>query len=155
MSTAPDMSKLETFDGNHYKRWSGRMLFYLEPIHVDYVLFNDRVSDEMHEPARSASIRNFERDNHTCRGHILNYLSNSLFDIYCGYNSAKEIWDALKKKYSMEDAGFKKYVVGRFLDFKMVDEKPIMDRVHEYQHIVLEILAEGMKIDEAYKQLLS
>ena len=107
MSTAPDMSKLEPFDGNHCKRWSERMLFYLESIHVDYVLFNDHVSDEMHEPARSASIRNFERDNHACRGHILHYLSNSLFDIYCGYNSAKEIWDALKKKYSMEDAGFK------------------------------------------------
>ena len=51
----------------------------------------------------------------------------------------------------MEDAGFKKYVVGRFLDFKMVDEKPIMDQVHEYQHIVLEILAQGMKIDEAFQ----
>ena len=33
----------------------------------------------------------------------------------------------------------------------MVDEKPIMDQVHEYQHIVLEILAEGMKIDEAFQ----
>ena len=51
----------------------------------------------------------------------------------------------------MEDAGFKKYVVGRFLDFKMVDEKPIMDKVHEYQHIVLEILAKGMKIDEEFQ----
>uniref|UniRef100_A0A2N9HRF5 Uncharacterized protein n=1 Tax=Fagus sylvatica TaxID=28930 RepID=A0A2N9HRF5_FAGSY len=151
MSTAPDMSKLEPFDGNYYKRWSERMLFYLESIHVDFVLFNDRVPDDVLEPARSASIRTYEKANRTCRGHILHYLSNSLFDIYCGYNSAKEIWDALKKKYSMEDAGFKKYVVGRFLDYKMVDEKPIMDQVHEYQHIVLEILAEGMKIDEAFQ----
>ena len=31
-------------------------------------------------------------------------MSNSLFDIYCSYNSAKEIWVALKKKYSMKDA---------------------------------------------------
>uniref|UniRef100_A0A2N9FSN7 Retrovirus-related Pol polyprotein from transposon TNT 1-94-like beta-barrel domain-containing protein n=1 Tax=Fagus sylvatica TaxID=28930 RepID=A0A2N9FSN7_FAGSY len=151
MSTAPDMSKLEPFDGNYYKRWSERMLFYLESIHVDFVLFNDRVPDDVLEPTRSTSIRTYEKANRTCRGHILHYLSNSLFDIYCGYNSAKEIWDALKKKYSMEDAGFKKYVVGRFLDYKMVDEKPIMDQVHEYQHIVLEILAEGMKIDEAFQ----
>ena len=86
MSIAPDMSKLEPFDGNHYKRWSERVLFYLESIHVDYVLFNDRVSDEMHKLARYASIRNFERDNCTCRGHILHYLSNSSFDIYYGYN---------------------------------------------------------------------
>ena len=74
-----------------------------------------------------------------------------IFTMVITYNSAKEIWDALKKKYSKEDAGFKKYVVGRFLDFKMVDEKPIMDQVNEYQHIVLEILAKGMKIDEAFQ----
>lgn len=70
------------------------MLFYLESIHVDYVLCNDRVSNEMHKPTRTASIRNFERDNRTYRVHILHYLSNSLFDMYRGYNSAKEIWDA-------------------------------------------------------------
>ena len=132
MSTAPDMSELEPFDGNYYKRWSERMLFYLESIPVDFVLFNDRVPDDVLEPARSTSIRTYEKANRTCKGHILHYLSNSFFDIYYGYNSDKEIWDALKKKYSMEDAGFKKYVVGGFLDYKMVDEKPIMDQVHEY-----------------------
>ncbi len=47
--------------------------------------------DDVLEPARSTSIRTYEKANRTCRGHILHYLSNSLFDIYCGYNSAKEI----------------------------------------------------------------
>jgi hypothetical protein len=62
------------------------------------------VPDDMFEPARTASIRIYEKDNRICRGHIMHYLSNSLFDIYCSYNSAKEIWVALKKKNSMEDA---------------------------------------------------
>uniref|UniRef100_A0A2N9HZD6 Integrase catalytic domain-containing protein n=1 Tax=Fagus sylvatica TaxID=28930 RepID=A0A2N9HZD6_FAGSY len=151
MSAVPDMSKLEPFDGNHYKRWSDRLLFYLETIRVDYVLFNDCVSADMLEPARSASTLVYERDNRICRGHILHYLSNSLFDIYCSYKSAKDIWEALKKKYSTEDAGLKKYVVGRFLDYKMIDDKPIMEQVHEYQNVVLEILAEGMVIDDAFQ----
>ena len=95
MSAVPDMSKLEPFDGNHYKRWSDRLLFYLETIHVDYVLFNDCVSADMPEPARSVSTFVYERDNHICRGHIFHYLPNSLFDIYCFYKSAKGIWEAL------------------------------------------------------------
>jgi hypothetical protein len=41
-------------------------------------------------------------------------------------------------------------VVGRFLDYKMTDENPIMEQVHEYQNVVLEILAEGMVIDDAF-----
>ena len=35
-----------------------------------------------------------------------------------------------KRKYSTEDARTKKYVVGRFLDYKMSDDKPIMEQVH-------------------------
>ena len=41
--------------------------------------------------------------------------------------------------------------MGRFLDYKMSDDKPIMEQVHEYQNIVLEILVEGMVIDDAFQ----
>ena len=51
MSAILDMSKLEPFDGNHYKRWFERMLLYLEAIHVNYVLFDDCVLADMAEPA--------------------------------------------------------------------------------------------------------
>jgi hypothetical protein len=80
---------------------------------VDYVLFNGSVPADMPEPARYASTLVYEKDNCICRGY-LHYLSNSLFDIYCSYKTAKDIWEALKKKYSTEDVGLKKYVVGRF-----------------------------------------
>jgi hypothetical protein len=45
----------------------------------------------------------------------------------------------------------KKCVVGRFLDYKMVYQKPIMEQVHEYQHIVIETLGGRMKVDEAFQ----
>ena len=151
MFAVSNMSKLEPFDGNHCKRWFERMLFYLEAIHVNYVLFDDYVPANMPEPTHSASTLIYEKDNHICRGHILHYLSNSLFDIHYSYKSAKEIWEALRKKYSIKDVGTKKYVMGRFLDYKMSDNKPIMKQVHGYQNIVLEILAEGMVIDDAFQ----
>ncbi|CAN1283559.1 hypothetical protein LINPERPRIM_LOCUS18385, partial [Linum perenne] len=37
----PDLSKLEALDGSNYKRWSQRVLIFLEQIEVDYVLFSD------------------------------------------------------------------------------------------------------------------
>ena len=78
MSVIPNMSKLEPFDGNHYKRWSEHMLFYLEAIRVNYVLFDDCVPANMAEPACSASTLIYEKDNRICRGHILHYMSNSI-----------------------------------------------------------------------------
>ena len=44
-----------------------------------------------------------------------------------------------------------KKCVGRFLDYKMVDQKPIMDQVHEYQHIVIETLGGRKKLDEVFQ----
>uniref|UniRef100_A0A803QD61 Uncharacterized protein n=1 Tax=Cannabis sativa TaxID=3483 RepID=A0A803QD61_CANSA len=37
-------------------------------------------------------------DNLLCEGHILNALSNRLYDLYNNTKSAKEIWDALEVK---------------------------------------------------------
>ncbi|GJU83143.1 hypothetical protein Tco_1285508 [Tanacetum coccineum] len=40
---------------------------------------------------------------------------------------AKELWESLERKYKTEDAGTKKFVVARFLDYKMVDFKDQKD----------------------------
>ncbi|XP_073290547.1 uncharacterized protein [Primulina huaijiensis] len=57
----------------------------------------------------------------------------------------------LDKKYRAEDAGLKKFIVGRFLDFKMVDSKSMMSQVQELQLILHEIHAEGMSLSESFQ----
>ena len=42
---------------------------------------------------------------------ILNTLTNELFNVYCQYKVVKEIWDALTKKYIVEDVGTQKYAI--------------------------------------------
>ena len=54
-------------------------------------------------------------------GHILNAMSNSLFDIYHSVPTAKELWDRLEMKYMQEDATSKKFLVSKFNNFNMVD----------------------------------
>ncbi|KAL0434395.1 UNVERIFIED_CONTAM: hypothetical protein Slati_2773800 [Sesamum latifolium] len=39
----------------------------------------------------------------------------------------------------------KKYVVSKWLQFHMTDDKPIMDQVHEYENLAADVLSEGMK----------
>lgn len=44
--------------------------------------------------------------------------------------SAMIIWEALGKKYEVDDTGKKKYVVGIWLQFQMIDKKLIMKQIH-------------------------
>ena len=45
----------------------------------------------------------------------------------------------------------KKFVMGRFLDYKMVDSKTIISQVQDLQVILYEIHAEGMVLSESFQ----
>ena len=47
--------------------------------------------------------------------------------------------------------GPKKFVVGRFLDYKMVDSKTVVSQVQELQVILHEIHAEGMMLNKTFQ----
>jgi len=56
--------------------------------------------------------------------------------------------DQSETKYGSDDAGKKKYVVGKWLQFQIVDDKPIMEQVHVYENLCAEVLNAGMKMCE-------
>ncbi|KAK2997323.1 hypothetical protein RJ639_025871 [Escallonia herrerae] len=78
--------------------------------------------------------------------YILNGLDNALYNVYSPMVNAKALWESLERKYKTEDAGSKKFVVGKFLDFKMMDSKTVISQVQEFQLILHDIHAEGMKV---------
>ena len=137
----PDMSKFTLFDGKNYVMWSDKIEFFLGQIGVDYCLTE----------TVSPPLRVYEKDNKTCRGMLLHYMTPSLYSIYAKLKTAKEIWEALKTKYGTDDFGTKKYACSRWLSFKMIDNKPVLDQVHEYENLCAEILAEGMKICDIFQ----
>ncbi|KAK3022625.1 hypothetical protein RJ639_045776 [Escallonia herrerae] len=65
--------------------------------------------------------------------------------------NAKALWESLERKYKTEDAGSKKFVVGKFLDFKMMDSKTVISQVQEFQLILHDIHAEGMVLGESFQ----
>ncbi|XP_057476852.1 uncharacterized protein LOC130764565 [Actinidia eriantha] len=129
------------------------MLFYLTTLSLARFLKEDA-------PVVSESETNREvitaRDawghaDFLCRNYVLNGLDNSLYNVYCAKTTAKELWESLEKKYKTEDAGVKKFVVGRFLEYMMVDAKTVISQVQEFQLILHEIHAEGMQLSETFQ----
>ncbi|XP_074313757.1 uncharacterized protein LOC141648952 [Silene latifolia] len=163
--TLPDLSKLEPLDGQNYKRWSQKLLMFFEQLENDYVLFSDPPAP-VTEPAATSvettplvistvksnaqSIKKHDKDNKTAKCHLLNHMTNTLFDLFMVHKSAKTKWELLKKKYGADDAGKKKYVVGKWLGFQMVDDKPIMEQVHVYENLCADVVNEGMELDEIF-----
>ena len=83
--------------------------------------------------------------------YIMNALTDSLYNVYTDKKTAKELWESLDRKYKTVDAEDKKFIVGRFLDYKMVDSKTVVSKVQELQVILHEIHDEGMMLSETFQ----
>ena len=59
-------------------------------------------------------------------GHIKNSLYDRLYDLYVSVKDRRELLSALELKYKAYEEGTNKYLVSKYLEFQMDDEKPIM-----------------------------
>ncbi|XP_073138139.1 uncharacterized protein [Henckelia pumila] len=141
------------FSGADFKHWQQKMLFYLTTLNLSRFLKKDPpvVVDGDSDTQRRTAVDAWNHNDFLCRNYILNGLDDTLYSVYSSVKTAKELWDSLEKKYKTEDAGIKKFVVGKFLDFKMVDSKTVMSQVQEIQIILHDLLAEGMEINEPFQ----
>ena len=106
METATEMStkfgKLAKFDGVDFRRWQKKMHFLISSLNVVYVLSTPCPEPELvpitnnnagndKDPANDNDVVMAEppsemlkwiNDDYICRGHILNAMTDPLFDIY-------------------------------------------------------------------------
>nr|XP_009774574.1 PREDICTED: uncharacterized protein LOC104224589 [Nicotiana sylvestris] len=90
-----------------------------------------------------------EHDELLCRGHILNTLTDRLYDLYCNLKSPREIWTALQTAYQNEKRGIDKFLALQYFEFKIFDTRPIMDQIHELQILVSKLSDLEVKISDA------
>ena len=79
------------------------------------------------------------------RGHLLNHMTNPLFNLFITFKFAKIIWKRLEAKHRVDDARKRKYTVGEWLQFLITNDKPIMEQVYIYGNLCDEVLNENMK----------
>ncbi|GJU09724.1 peptide-N(4)-(N-acetyl-beta-glucosaminyl) asparagine amidase [Tanacetum coccineum] len=116
-------------------------------LYVLSTLMPEFVKNETLEQTRKRC--KWENDDYICRGHILNGMSDALFDVYQKVGSAKELWDQLESKYMAEDASSKKFLVSTFNTYKMVDSRFVMEQYHELLRILGQFTQHGLKMDES------
>ena len=145
--------KPEKFNGNDFKRWQHKMLFYLTTLNLAKFLREDApVCSENEVDYQVVFVVDaWKHSDFLCTNYILNGLDNTLYNVYSPIKTARELWESLNRKYKMEDAGMKKFVVDRFLDYKMVDSKTIKSQVQDLQVILHEIHAEGSVLSEFFQ----
>ncbi|XP_075655079.1 uncharacterized protein LOC142625279 [Castanea sativa] len=115
--------KPQKFNGIEFKRWQQKMLFYLTTLNLAKFLYGN-----------APKLKENETDS-----------------VYSSIKTAKDLGDYLDNKYKTGDAGTKKFIVGKLLDYKMVDSKIVLSQVQELQVILHEIHAKGMSISELFQ----
>ncbi|PHT32276.1 hypothetical protein CQW23_28613 [Capsicum baccatum] len=105
------------------------MFFYLTTLCLQRFISEDapEVSEGTSDKENFIIVEAWKYSDFLCRNYILSGLQDDLYNVYSGTKTSKELWGALERKYKTEDAGIKKFLVARFLDFKMIDSLIVND----------------------------
>ncbi|KAK3023731.1 hypothetical protein RJ639_042741 [Escallonia herrerae] len=98
--------------------------------------------------AKTRERLRWDQDDEICRGHILNGMSNTLFDAYHTVKTAKELWNQLERRYITEDATSKRFIVSKFFYYKMVDDMSVMEQFNEIKSILDRYSQHKLALDE-------
>ncbi|KAH7538051.1 hypothetical protein FEM48_Zijuj03G0158200 [Ziziphus jujuba var. spinosa] len=94
-----------TYSGRWPHRWQKNLHLLLASLNVVYVLTTTKPEEREDATfAETGAHKKWEQDDYICEGNICNAMSNNLFDEYHNEAMAKEIWDSLEAKYTLEDS---------------------------------------------------
>ncbi|GJS06582.1 zinc finger, CCHC-type containing protein [Tanacetum coccineum] len=59
------------------------------------------------------------------------YVLTTPIPVMVNVESSKELWDSLEAKYMAEDASSKKFLVSNFINYKLIDSRPVLEQYNE------------------------
>ena len=80
-----------------------------------------------------AQLEAFEKIDTLFKGALLSVLDDFIVDSYMSFDNGKDMWAALEAKFGASDAGSELYVMEQFYDYKMTDERSVVQQAHEIQ----------------------
>jgi hypothetical protein len=124
--------KPNVFDGSNCKRWKQRVTYWLTTMSIMHVI---QGKPEQFSPEEKA----FEAADNLFLGAILSVLAENLVDTYLLLPSGKDIWDALEAKFGVSNAGGELYVMEQLYDYKMVEDRSVVEQAHEIQALARDL----------------
>ena len=81
----------------------------------------------------------YDDANNLFMGCIISNLSDGLVRVYIEETETKALWDALVAKYDATDAGNELHLMESFHDYRMVNNRSMVEQAHEVQCIVKDL----------------
>ena len=72
---------------------------------------------------------------------LLSVLSENIVDGYVSIDNEKDMWDALKAKFGVSEADTKLYIMEQFYDYRMTEERSVVEQAHEIQSFARELVS--------------
>jgi hypothetical protein len=130
---AATLKPCEPFDGTFYKRLRSKMILCL--IVMNYY----HAAQGKPEQFTPKEERMFDVADNLFRGAVIGALASKYVDSYLTCTSGKELGDALDEKFSVSDAGSEQYIMEQLFDYKMVENRPIVEHALEIQTLTKEL----------------
>ena len=122
------------FDGSNFKRWRARAILWFTAMECFHV-----AQGKPAEPLSDEDERKFNAADNLFRGALVNILADNIVDVYMHLPTGIEMWNALEAKFGVSDAGSELYVMEQFYDYKMVDDRSVVEQAHEIQALAKEL----------------
>ena len=126
--------KPNPFTGAHFKRWQTKCTLWLMAMDAFWVSAGNpsgTITPEEEKAFRETTI--------FFVGCVISVIGDKLVDAYLHMRNAKELWDALEAKFGATDAGSELYAMEQFHDYRMVENRSVVEQAHEIQCIAKEL----------------
>ena len=110
------------------------MILWLMAMNVYHIALGKPVG-----PLTSNKDSAFEAADNLFRGAVISVLGENLVDAYMHLFTGQELWEALEAKFGVSDAGSELYVMEQFHDYRMVDDRSVVEQAHEIQSLAKEL----------------
>jgi hypothetical protein len=124
----------EKFSGVNFKIWKSKVRLWFTAMHIWDTRLGKPEGDLSAEEQKK-----FYDANNLFVGCIISNLSDGLVRVYIEETDAKTLWDALVAKYDATDASNELYLMESFHDYRMVNNRSVVEQAHEVQRIVKDL----------------
>jgi hypothetical protein len=125
--------KPDLFDGKNFLIWKVKIELWLTAMSCYHAVEGKHVNLPPEDEAK------FKADDNLFRGAVISTLDTKFQKSYIFLPTGKELWDALVEKFRVTDAGSELYLMEQLYDYKMVENRTIVEQTHEFHALAKEL----------------
>jgi hypothetical protein len=125
--------KPDSFDGKNFLIWKAKMELWLTAMSYYHVAEGKPANLSPEDEAK------FKADDNLFRGAVISTLDTKFQKSYIILPTGKDLWDVLVGKFGVTDAGSELYLMEQLYDYKMVENRSVVEQAHEFQSLAKEL----------------